>query len=59
MIARESSKADAAATAALGDRFSRRLSPDAAFWLNLQSPYDPAMAEKRLGTKIGAKGEAT
>jgi addiction module HigA family antidote len=33
-------------------RLSRCLGPGAAFWLNLQSPYDLAMAEKRLGAKI-------
>ncbi|MGA2491700.1 MAG: HigA family addiction module antitoxin [Roseiarcus sp.] len=39
-------------------RLSRYLGPGAAFWLNLQSPYDPAMAEKRLGAKIRAEVEA-
>ena len=58
MIATESSRADAAATAASGGRLSRYLGPGAAFWLNLQSPYDLAMAEKRLGAKIRAEVEA-
>ena len=39
-------------------RLSRYLGPGAAFWLNLQSPYDLAMAEKRLGAKIRAEVEA-
>ena len=39
-------------------RLSRHLGPGAAFWLNLQSPYDLAMAEKRLGAKIRAEVEA-
>jgi plasmid maintenance system antidote protein VapI len=51
MIARERSIADAATT-------GRRLSPGAAFWLNLQSQYDLTMAERRLGAKIRAEVEA-
>jgi len=39
-------------------RLSRYLGPGAAFWLNLQSQYDLAMAEKRLGAKIKAEVEA-
>ena len=39
-------------------RLSRYLGPGAAFWLNLQSQYDLAMAEKRLGAKIRAEVEA-
>jgi addiction module HigA family antidote len=39
-------------------RLSRYLGSGAAFWLNLQSPYDLAMAEKRLGAKIRAEVEA-
>ena len=39
-------------------RLSRYLGPGAAFWLDLQSPYDLAMAEKRLGAKIRAEVEA-
>jgi addiction module HigA family antidote len=39
-------------------RLSRYLGPGAVFWLNLQSPYDLAMAEKRLGAKIRAEVEA-
>ena len=35
-------------------RLSRYLGPGAAFWLNLQSQYDLAMAEKRLGAKVEA-----
>jgi plasmid maintenance system antidote protein VapI len=35
-----------------------RFGPGAAFWLSLQSPYDLAMAEKRLGAKIRAAVEA-
>jgi antitoxin HigA-1 len=30
-------------------RLARALGPGAVFWLNLQSQYDLAMAEKRLG----------
>ena len=36
-------------------RLSRYLGPGAAFWLNLQSQYDLAMAEKRLGAKSGRR----
>jgi addiction module HigA family antidote len=32
-------------------RLSRYLGPGAAFWLNLHSQYDLAIAEKRLGAK--------
>ena len=39
-------------------RLSRCLGPGAAFWLNLQSQYDLAAAEKRLGAKITAEVEA-
>ncbi len=39
-------------------RLSRYLGPGAAFWLNLQSQYDLAMAEKRLEAKIRAEVEA-
>jgi addiction module HigA family antidote len=39
-------------------RLSRYLGPGAVFWLNLQSQYDLAMAEKRLGAKIRAEVEA-
>jgi addiction module HigA family antidote len=39
-------------------RLSRYLGPGAAFWMNLQSQYDLAMAEKRLGAKIKAEVEA-
>ena len=39
-------------------RLSRCLGPGAAFWLNLQSQYDLAVAEKRLGAKIRAEVEA-
>lgn len=39
-------------------RLSRYLGSGAAFWLNLQSQYDLAMAEKRLGAKIRAEVEA-
>ena len=39
---------------ALGGRPDR----GAAFWLNLQSPYDLAMAEKRPGAKIRVEVEA-
>jgi addiction module HigA family antidote len=39
-------------------RLSRYLGPGAAFWMNLQSQYDLAMAEKRLGAKIRAEVEA-
>jgi antitoxin HigA-1 len=38
-------------------RLSRYFGPGAAFWLNLQSQYDLAMAEKRLGAKIRAEVE--
>ncbi len=58
MIVRDSSRADAAATVAPGRRLSRYLGPGAAFWLNLQSQDDLAMAEKRLGAKIRAEVEA-
>ena len=58
MIATGSSRADAAATAVSGGRLSHYLGPGAAFWLNLQSPYDLAMAEKPLGAKIRAEVEA-
>jgi plasmid maintenance system antidote protein VapI len=58
MIATESSRADAAATVAPGDRLSRYLGPGGAFSMNLQSQYDLAMAEKRLGAKIRAEVEA-
>ena len=40
-------------------RLSRYLGPGAPFWLNLQSQYDLAMAEKRLGARIRAEVEAT
>ena len=39
-------------------RLSRYFGPGAAFWLNLQSQYDLALAEKRLGAKIRAEVEA-
>jgi antitoxin HigA-1 len=39
-------------------RLSRYLGPGATFWLSLQSQYDLAMAEKRLGAKIRAEVEA-
>jgi antitoxin HigA-1 len=39
-------------------RLSRYLGPSAAFWLNLQSQYDLARAEKRLGAKIRAEVES-
>ncbi len=39
-------------------RLSRCLGPGAAFWLDLQSRYDLAVAEKRLGAKISAEVEA-
>jgi antitoxin HigA-1 len=39
-------------------RLSRYLGPGAIFWLNLQSQYDLAMAEKRLGARIRAEVEA-
>jgi antitoxin HigA-1 len=39
-------------------RLSRYFGPGATFWLNLQSQYDLAMAEKRLGAKIRAEVEA-
>jgi len=39
-------------------RLARALGPGAAFWLNLQTQYDLAMAEKRLGAKIRAEVEA-
>jgi addiction module HigA family antidote len=39
-------------------RLSRCLGPGAAFWLNLQTQYDLALAEKRLGAKIRAEVEA-
>ncbi len=39
-------------------RLGRYLGAGAAFWLNLQSQYDLAMAEKRLGAKIRAEVEA-
>ncbi len=39
-------------------RLMRCLGPGAAFWMNLQSQYDLAMAEKRLGAKVGAEVEA-
>ncbi len=39
-------------------RLSRYFGPGAVFWLNLQSQYDLAMAEKRLGAKIRAEVEA-
>ncbi len=39
-------------------RLSRCLGPGAAFWLNLQTQYDLAMAEKRLGMRIRAEVEA-
>ena len=35
-------------------RLSRCLGPSATFWLALQSQYDLAMTEKRLGAKIRA-----
>jgi addiction module HigA family antidote len=39
-------------------RLSRSLGPSAAFWLNLQSQYDLAWAEKLFGAKIKAEVEA-
>jgi addiction module HigA family antidote len=39
-------------------RLARALGPGAAFWMNLQTQYDLAMAEKRLGAKIRAEVEA-
>src|SRR5271156_6348957 len=39
-------------------RLSRALGPSAAFWLNLQSQYDLARAEKLFGAKIKAEVEA-
>jgi antitoxin HigA-1 len=39
-------------------RLSRYLGPSAAFWLNLQSQYDLARAEKLLGARIRAEVEA-
>ena len=39
-------------------RLSRYLGPGAAFWLNLQTQYDLAMAEKRFGSKIRAEVDA-
>ena len=36
---------------------SRALGPSAAFWLNLQSQYDPARTEKLRGAKIRAEVE--
>jgi addiction module HigA family antidote len=39
-------------------RLSRSLGPSAAFWLNLQSQYDLARAEKLLGARIRAEVEA-
>ncbi len=39
-------------------RLSHSLGPSAAFWLNLQSQYDLARAEKRLGAKIRAEVES-
>lgn len=39
-------------------RLSRYLDPGAAFWLNLQTQYDLAMAENGLGAKIRAEVEA-
>ncbi|MGO8801040.1 MAG: HigA family addiction module antitoxin [Roseiarcus sp.] len=45
-------------TAGAALRLSRYFGPGAAFWLNLQSQYDLAMAEKRLGAKIRAEVEA-
>ena len=38
-------------------RLSRYLGPSAAFWLALQSQYDLAIVEKRLGAKIRAEVE--
>jgi antitoxin HigA-1 len=38
-------------------RLSRYFGPGAAFWLNLQSQYDLAIAEKRLGAKIRVEVE--
>ena len=39
-------------------RLRRYLGPSAAFWLNLQSQYDLARAEKRIGAKIRAEVES-
>ena len=39
-------------------RLSRALGPSAAFWLNLQSQFDLARTEKRLGANIQAEVEA-
>jgi addiction module HigA family antidote len=39
-------------------RLGHHLGPSAAFWLNLQSQFDLAMTEKRLGAKIRAEVEA-
>ena len=39
-------------------RLSRYLGPGAAFWLNLQSQYDLAKAQKEIGAKIIAEVEA-
>ncbi|HKN30948.1 MAG TPA: HigA family addiction module antitoxin [Roseiarcus sp.] len=39
-------------------RLGRCLGPGAAFWLSLQTQYDLAMAEKRLGARIRAEVEA-
>ena len=39
-------------------RLSRSLGPGAAFWLNLQSQYDLAIAEKQFGDRIRAEVEA-
>ena len=38
-------------------RLSRALGPSAAFWLNLQSQYDLARAEKLHGARIRAEVE--
>jgi antitoxin HigA-1 len=39
-------------------RLSRCLGPSAGFWLNLQSQYDLARAEKLYGAKIRAEVES-
>jgi len=39
-------------------RLSRLIGPSATFWMNLQSQYDLAMAEKRDGARIRAEVES-
>ncbi len=36
-------------------RFARYFGASARFWLNLQTAYEPALAERELGEKIAAE----